>query len=99
MHDEVIEVPIDGVLDLHAFAPRDVASLVQDYLDICRERDILHVRLIHGKGTGALRRTVHAVLQRRRDVVRYGLAGDASGWGATLVILAPPVKQIPEESP
>jgi DNA-nicking Smr family endonuclease len=86
---EPVELPIDGQLDLHAFAPGEVGGLVADYLDLCRERGILEVRLIHGKGTGSLRRTVHAVLDRRPDVARYRLAGDASGWGATLVDLLP----------
>lgn len=97
--EDAVEIPIEGTLDLHTFAPREVASLVQEYLDACRERGILQARLIHGKGTGALRRTVHAVLQRRADVIGYRLAGDASGWGATDVTLAPLTDETPEESP
>ena len=62
MDEEIIEVPIDGTLDLHMFSPRDVKDLVPDYLAECRERGILQVRIVHGKGTGALRRTVHAIL-------------------------------------
>jgi dsDNA-specific endonuclease/ATPase MutS2 len=90
--DAVVELPIDGTLDLHAFRPADVRDLVGDYLDECRARGILEVRIIHGKGTGALRRTVHAVLERRADVVEYGLAPPGpgrGGWGATLVTLRP----------
>jgi DNA-nicking Smr family endonuclease len=88
--DEPIELPIDGELDLHGFRPSDVASLVADYLDECRARDILHVRIVHGKGIGALRETVHRILERREDVVRFRLDSEtASGWGATLVDLAP----------
>lgn len=87
MIDEPIELPIDGELDLHTFAPRDVAAVVGDYLDACSERGILEVRIIHGKGIGALQRTVHTVLDRRDDVAAYRLAGDRSGWGATLVTL------------
>ena len=85
---ETIEYPIDGQLDLHTFHPRDAKPLVHDYLDACRERGILEVRIIHGKGTGSLRRLVHAQLQKRDDVEGYKLAGDRSGWGATLVTLA-----------
>lgn len=85
---DAVELPIDGVLDLHTFAPRDVAGVVQDYLDACLLCGITEVRIIHGKGTGTLRRTVHAVLDRNDDVVAYRLAGDKSGWGATLVVLS-----------
>ncbi len=84
---EPIEYPIDGVLDLHAFDPRDVKDLVPEYLRACRERGILRVRIVHGKGTGTLRRTVHAVLERLPGVASFRLADDASGWGATIVLL------------
>jgi dsDNA-specific endonuclease/ATPase MutS2 len=83
-----IELPIDGTLDLHTFHPRDVKDLVPDYLDACRERGIYRVRIVHGKGTGALRRTVHAVLDRLQQVESYRLGGMGEGsWGATLVFL------------
>lgn len=88
--DEPVELPIDGCLDLHAFHPRDLRTLVPDYLDACREEGILEVRIVHGKGVGNLRRSVHAILDRRRDVVGYRLAPEGrGGWGATLVELAP----------
>ncbi len=87
--DEPFELPIDGLLDLHTFLPSEAGDLVDEYLDACRDRRVLQVRIIHGKGTGALRRIVHARLDRRDDVAGYRLAGDASGWGATLVTLVP----------
>lgn len=83
------ELPVDGVLDLHTFRPRDVKSLVAEYLDVCLEKGILDVRIIHGKGTGALRRTVHSALEQNPNVASFGLAGDRSGWGATIVRLKP----------
>lgn len=86
---EPTEYPIDGTLDLHTFRPADVKDLVPEYLRACREKGILDVRIIHGKGTGALRRTVHSVLSKLAEVESYRLAGDVSGWGATIVRLKP----------
>jgi DNA-nicking Smr family endonuclease len=88
--ENIVELPIDGVLDLHTFRPAEAKELVADYLDECRARGIVEVRIIHGKGTGTLRRLVHAALARRSDVLNYALAGDGSSWGATLVTLRAP---------
>ena len=97
--DIPIELPIDGVLDLHTFQPRDVKELVPDYLAECRERGIFEVRIIHGKGTGAIRRTVHAILSRLPEVASFGLAReDAGGWGATLVTLRPSAEEREQRS-
>lgn len=86
--DEPVHLAIDGTLDLHAFRPKDVKSLVPDYLKECRRLGILNVRIIHGKGTGTLRRTVHAILDRLGYVATYRLADETAGtWGATLVTL------------
>lgn len=89
-NEGAVELPIDGTLDLHAFHPRDVKTLVPGYLAACRERGILDVRIVHGKGTGALRETVHALLRRTPEVASFRLAGhDPGGWGATIVTLHP----------
>lgn len=86
--DEPIRVPIDGTLDLHTFRPADIKFLVPDYLEECRLAGIYNVRIVHGKGIGNLRRTVHAVLQKIDYVASYRLAGEDGGsWGATLVTL------------
>jgi DNA-nicking Smr family endonuclease len=87
---EPVELPIDGVLDLHTFQPREVKDLLPDYLAECRARGILDVRIVHGKGTGSLRKSVHAILSRLPEVVAFRLAmEDGGGWGATLVTLQP----------
>ena len=92
--DEPVQIPIDGTLDLHTFQPRDVKELVPEYLAACRERGILHVRIIHGKGTGTLLRTVHAILSRMLEVESFKLADESGGgWGATLVRLRGPESQ------
>jgi dsDNA-specific endonuclease/ATPase MutS2 len=91
MGDRPVEYPINGTLDLHTFHPRDVKDVVPEYLHACREKGILQVRIVHGKGTGSLRRTVHAVLDKLPEVASYKLGGDAGGgWGATIVVLLPP---------
>ncbi|MBI2840697.1 MAG: Smr/MutS family protein [Acidobacteria bacterium] len=85
---EPVVIPIDGTLDLHTFRPRDMKALVPEYLNKCREKEILQVRIIHGKGIGELRRTVHAILERLPEVVSFHTAAeDAGGWGATIVTL------------
>ena len=88
--DSPHELPVDGTLDLHTFQPRDVKNLVQDYLAECRGKGILQVRIIHGKGIGALRETVHALLARMPEVDSFKLADEqGGGWGATIVHLKP----------
>lgn len=85
---EPLELPIEGVLDLHTFNPRDVKELLPDYLYACREKGIHEVRIIHGKGTGTLRKTVHSVLRNLPEVASYKQAAEyEGGWGATLVML------------
>lgn len=89
--DRLVEWPIDGTLDLHLFDPREIGDLVPEYLQACRERGILAVRIVHGKGIGELRRTVETILARLPEVVAAHHPADetAGGWGAMLVTLHP----------
>ncbi len=83
--NKIVEIPVDGVLDLHTFAPREVAAVVLAYLLECAREGILEVRLIHGKGIGNLRRIVEAVCDRHPSVVRHRPGSESEGgWGATV---------------
>jgi DNA-nicking Smr family endonuclease len=82
--DASIPLPITGELDLHTFRPAEVGSLLGDYLAACAKRGIRTVRIVHGKGTGALRERVHAWLRRSPLVESFALCDVADGgWGAT----------------
>jgi len=85
---DLVEYPIDGVLDLHAFHPRDVKNLIGEYINACLEKGIDQIRIIHGKGTGTMRRVVHSELDKNPWVESYWHEGGSGGsWGATIVRL------------
>ena len=89
--DEPVPLPIEDALDLHAFAPRDVAGVVADYLEEARAKGFAEVRIIHGRGIGVQREVVRAVLARTPGVVSFHDAPpERGGWGATVVRLAIP---------
>ena len=81
-----VVLPISDELDLHNFRPSEVGPLVHDYLNECLKVGITRVRLIHGKGTGTLRKTVHRELDRHPKVVSYKLS-ERGNWGATVATL------------
>jgi DNA-nicking Smr family endonuclease len=84
------ELPINGELDLHAFHPRDAKHVLVAYIDACLEKGITELRVVHGKGTGRMRDSVHRWLEANPKVRSFRLAGgDAGSWGATLVSLDP----------
>lgn len=86
--EELVEMPIDGVLDLHAFRPKEVKELIGDYIEECLKRGICDLRIIHGKGTGTLRAIVHGVLKKHPAVLSFREADlTAGGWGATEITL------------
>ena len=86
--DEPLVLPIDGVLDLHTFHPKEIKDLVPEYIEECRRNGIYHLRIIHGKGTGTLKRIVESLLKKNPSVAEFKTAGLGGGsWGATEVIL------------
>ncbi len=85
---EPIKLPIEDVLDLHTFHPREVPDLLDDYFSECLAVGIMSVRLIHGKGSGILKKKVHSLLKKCPMVEGFKDAPpEAGGWGATLVEL------------
>ena len=88
--DEPVVLPLTGELDLHTFAPRDIADVVTEYVRACREEGVLSLRLIHGRGKGVQRATVRRALSRLEGVETFADAPlGAGGWGATVVSLTP----------
>lgn len=83
-----VPLPLDGTLDLHAFRPSETGDLVPEWIEACHAAGLRELRIVHGKGTGALRRSVEAILSRHPLVVSWRPAQeDAGGWGAVLVTL------------
>ena len=84
-------MPLEDWLDLHSFAPRDVRSVVEEYLTTAAAHGFREVRLVHGRGIGVQRAVVRGVLSRHPAVTSFADAPpDAGGWGATIVHLRPP---------
>lgn len=88
MEDDPIELPIEDRLDLHTFQPRDVPSLVEEYLHQAVLKGFRHVRIIHGRGIGVQREIVHSILHKHPQVLSFS---DAPDRGATEVTLLPPL--------
>jgi DNA-nicking Smr family endonuclease len=85
---EPVNLPIEDALDLHAFSPRDVRPVVDEYLKEARARGFREVRLIHGRGIGVQRASVQALLAGHSVVERFFDAPpERGGWGATVVVL------------
>jgi dsDNA-specific endonuclease/ATPase MutS2 len=87
--EEAVVLPLEDSIDLHPFSPKDVPSVVQEYLEQCLEHGLQQVRIIHGRGTGVQRSIVQSILARHSRVVCFRDAPpEAGGWGATVVTLA-----------
>ncbi len=90
MHDEPIEIPIADVFDLHSVPDRDARAIVEAYLEEARARGFRYVRIIHGRGIGARREMVRAILSGSDFVESFSDApAEAGGWGATTVTFKP----------
>ena len=88
--DEPVRIPIEDSLDLHPFAPADVRSVVEEYLEAAHAQGFREVRLIHGRGTGVQRASVQALLAGHPLVERFFDAPpERGGWGATIAVLKP----------
>jgi DNA-nicking Smr family endonuclease len=86
MDDEVVRLPVEDAIDLHAFAPADILSVVEEYLQAAHQAGFELVRLIHGRGKGVQRAAVHRLLRDHPLVDRYWDAVE-SHLGATVVRL------------
>ena len=85
---EPIVVPIEDSIDLHAFSPKEIPSVVEEYIKQCAETGIYEVRIIHGRGTGVQRRIVQSILAKHPLVASFKDApAESGGWGATVVVL------------
>ena len=93
---DLVELPLEDVLDLHPFDPKEVRSVVEEYLIQCCEAGFSVVRLIHGKGKGVQRESIRALLTRLSFVQSFHDAPpEAGGWGATIVYLQPDLAKPP----
>ena len=89
-----VKIPIEDVLDLHTFRPRDIPELLEDYITECRRVGIYSLRIIHGKGTGFQKKRVRELLEKNPAVASFQDAPpEAGGWGATLVELSPTLQR------
>jgi DNA-nicking Smr family endonuclease len=83
-----VVLPLEDSIDLHPFQPKDIPSVVEEYLQQCIDAGILEVRLIHGKGKGVQRNIIRALLEKHANVESFHDAAlEAGSWGATVVIL------------
>jgi dsDNA-specific endonuclease/ATPase MutS2 len=83
-----IVLPIEDWIDLHPFAPKDIPSVVEEYIAECVKAGIYEVRIIHGRGTGVQRKIVQSLLAKHPRVASFKDApAEAGAWGATVAVL------------
>jgi DNA-nicking Smr family endonuclease len=85
---EPVVLPIEDSFDLHSFHPKDIPSVLEEYLQQCSHAGLIEVRIIHGRGTGVQRQVVRIILERHPLVLSFQDApSEAGGWGATIAYL------------
>jgi len=87
MADRVVRIPIEAELDLHAFAPAEIRSVVEEYVEAAAAAGLREVRLVHGRGRGVQRGIVQAALEGHARVVEFW-DDTESHLGATIAILS-----------
>jgi DNA-nicking Smr family endonuclease len=91
----ILHIPIEDWIDLHTFSPKEIPSLLEEYLSECQKKGFKEVRIIHGKGKGVQRTIVHSLLEKNPLVESYRIApDDQGGWGGTLVYLKKGKKEL-----
>jgi len=84
----IVRIPIEDWIDLHTFSPKEIPSLLEEYLSECQKKGFKEVRIIHGKGKGVQRNIVHSFLERSPLVESFKEASpEAGSWGATIAVL------------
>ena len=87
---EIIDLPLEDSLDLHSFPPKEIQSLVKEYLQEAYAAGFSEVRIIHGKGIGVQREIVRVVAARDPHVKSIHQAPEGAGsWGATIICFIP----------
>jgi DNA-nicking Smr family endonuclease len=85
---EPVVLPLEDFIDLHPFHPKDIPSVVEEYLEQCSQADLKEVRIIHGRGIGVQRNIVRSILQKHPMVISFkDAAAEGGAWGATVVVL------------
>lgn len=87
--EKIVNLPIEDSIDLHAFSPKEIKSVVEEYLFQCHEKGLKEVRIIHGRGIGVQREIVKSVLEKSPYVLSFHEAPpERGGWGAAIVKLS-----------
>ena len=86
--EDIVVLPIEDHIDLHPFAPKDIPSVVEEYVWQCHEHGLREVRIIHGRGKGVQRGIVQSALERNPLVLScHDAPAERGGWGATVAVI------------